>query len=89
MNKRGLRLKHGFLLGLLLLVLFAVRPALSDTVQYIYDNLGRLVMTTSSNGTVIIYGYDDAGRLISNQSAGCRSIKMERFKASGCCGRKG
>lgn len=58
-------LKSWLLLGLLLLISLKSSPVFSDTVQYIYDNMGRLVMTVSSSGTVIMYGYDDAGRLIS------------------------
>jgi YD repeat-containing protein len=56
--------KFGFLLCLFLLILL-IGPAFSDTVKYIYDNLGRLVMTVSSSGTKVIYGYDQAGHLIS------------------------
>jgi YD repeat-containing protein len=56
--------KTGLLLCLFLLV-FLAGSALADTVNYIYDNLGRLVMAVSSNGTLIVYDYDQAGHIIS------------------------
>ncbi len=45
---------------------FLTGSAFADKVNYVYDNLGRLVMTVSSNGTEIIYGYDKTGHLISS-----------------------
>lgn len=35
--------------------------AFAGSVSYTYDNLGRLVKATYSNGTVITYTYDAAG----------------------------
>jgi len=52
-----------FLLCLFFLFLFA-GSAFPDTINYVYDNLGRLVETVSSNGAKIIYSYDKAGHVI-------------------------
>jgi YD repeat-containing protein len=49
----------------LLVVFFLAGSAYSDTINYVYDNLGRLVMTVTSNGLKIIYGYDQAGHVVS------------------------
>lgn len=54
-----------FLAMLLILLSCSVRPAFSDTVSYTYDSLGRLTMTVSSGGAVVVYEYDAAGRVIS------------------------
>lgn len=63
------------LLGLLLFSIY-ILPAHSDTVNYIYDNLGRLAMAVSTNGDVVIYQWDEAGNplsvthtTVSNQSS--------------------
>lgn len=61
----GAGFKFGFLIGLFLLFSLCANPVFSDTVNYIYDNLGRLVMTVSSSGAVVVYDYDQAGNLIS------------------------
>ncbi|MBA4026674.1 MAG: hypothetical protein C0473_00380 [Cyanobacteria bacterium DS3.002] len=40
----------------------------ADTAIYVYDNLGRLVTVTYTNGTVITYSYDAAGNRTSTVS---------------------
>ncbi|MEE8295608.1 MAG: Calx-beta domain-containing protein [Sphingomonadales bacterium] len=44
-----------------LILLLASSPSLSATVDYEYDELGRLISVTYSDGTTIDYAYDDAG----------------------------
>ncbi len=61
----GLKFKFLFFLGLSFLILLSIHPAFSDTIDRIYDNLGRLVMVVSSSGAMIVYGYDEAGNLVS------------------------
>ncbi|MDA8079239.1 MAG: RHS repeat protein [Nitrospiraceae bacterium] len=65
--KRIHEVSGGILRCLLTLSFLTICPSLSgaSSVQYIYDNLGRLIMTVSGSGTKIIYGYDAAGRVIS------------------------
>jgi YD repeat-containing protein len=36
-------------------------PASADTATYVYDELGRLVRVTYSDGTIVVYNYDAAG----------------------------
>ena len=44
--------------------------AFADTIEYEYDDLGRLIRVESSNGSVVEYEYDAAGnRLELNQTA--------------------
>lgn len=64
MRAKALGIRFGFLLCLFLLF-FLAGSVSADTVNYVYDNLGRLAMTVSSNGTKILYTYDQAGHLIS------------------------
>src|SRR5713226_5260873 len=39
--------------------------AFADTVNYTYDDAGRLTMVTYGSGTTIVYSYDKAGNLLS------------------------
>jgi len=48
------------------LLLCAVALTLAaDTVNYKYDDAGRLISVSYANGTVIAYTYDPAGNLLS------------------------
>jgi YD repeat-containing protein len=64
MRVKALGIKFGLLLCLFLLFFWA-GSAFADTINYVYDNLGRLAMTVSSSGVKIIYSYDQAGHLVS------------------------
>lgn len=57
--------KIKWLLFFLLVTLPALSFALSQTVNYIYDNLGRLTSSSYSNGSSIAYQYDPAGNMLS------------------------
>ncbi len=54
---------------ILMLSLFCLLAAttLAGTVQYTYDNLGRLIQVVYDNGATIIYTYDAAGNRIVQQ----------------------
>ena len=51
------------------MLLFAAASCVGDTVNYTYDNAGRLVRIDYSSGSAITYTYDPAGNLLS------RSVK--------------
>lgn len=60
-----------------LLVLFmAGLAARGQTVQYVYDELGRLVAVVDTSGAAAVYHYDAVGNLlaITRQNAGVVSI---------------
>jgi YD repeat-containing protein len=48
----------------------------ADTVQYVYDELGRLAATVESTGEVRFYKYDAAGNLLSVSSASASEIAI-------------
>ena len=52
---------------ILSLSILAIAPSLSFcvSVQYFYDNIGRLIATVSDTGDVTIYTYDEVGNLLS------------------------
>ena len=47
-----------------LVLLGSARPATSDTINYTYDEAGRLVRVTYGSGKTIFYTYDKAGSLL-------------------------
>jgi YD repeat-containing protein len=49
----------------LLFCTFFASPASAETVNYIYDELGRLSMAVSEDGETVIYSYDEVGNLLS------------------------
>ncbi len=53
-----------------LLAVTASGPALSGSVTYVYDTLGRLSTATYSSGVVITYVYDAAGNRTSYVTTG-------------------
>lgn len=49
----------------ILFLIFITSPAFSNTLQYIYDDLGRLSKIVDENGSYAAYEYDAVGNLIS------------------------
>jgi YD repeat-containing protein len=47
------------------LILWIAAGLHADTVNYTYDNAGRLLQADYGNGTSIVYTYDPAGNLLS------------------------
>jgi YD repeat-containing protein len=47
------------------LLIFSVSPASAETVNYIYDDLGRLIRVTDENNQRVLYQYDKVGNLMS------------------------
>lgn len=63
-------LRFRSLLLLALLTTAMSGPALSDSVDYTYDTLGRLTTVTYSSGVIITYVYDAAGNRTSYVTVG-------------------
>ena len=42
-----------------------VAAALAATTQYLYDELGRLVLAANENGSSVVYAYDENGNVLS------------------------
>jgi YD repeat-containing protein len=57
------RIRHGLLIGITVIGLFftSVLTSYAETINYIYDELNRLVRVEYGNGTVIEYTYDKTG----------------------------
>jgi YD repeat-containing protein len=55
--------------AIVLILVAVIAPALrgqsTGPVQYVYDDLGRLVKVVDQNGNVATYNYDAAGNLLS------------------------
>ncbi len=65
------KLRRGFFIGTLSVVLLSFSgAALSGSVSYTYDSLGRLKTATYSNGVVVTYVYDAAGNRTSKVTSG-------------------
>jgi len=60
------RIKHGLLITVILVCLFfaSVLTSYAETINYIYDELNRLIRVEYGNGTVIEYIYDKAGNRV-------------------------
>src|SRR3990172_5507827 len=60
------RIKHGILITATLISLFfaTVLTSYAETINYIYDELNRLIRVEYGNGTVIEYIYDKAGNRV-------------------------
>ncbi|OGP75257.1 MAG: hypothetical protein A2W09_04060 [Deltaproteobacteria bacterium RBG_16_50_11] len=60
------RIKHGLLITVILISLFftSVLTSHAETINYIYDELNRLIRVEYGNGTVIEYIYDKAGNRV-------------------------
>jgi uncharacterized protein (TIGR03437 family) len=52
-------------IALMIWVVFGCSSALADTVNYSYDDAGRLIKVAYPNGSVISYTYDKAGNMLS------------------------
>jgi YD repeat-containing protein len=59
----SLRIRHGLLISIAILSLFITSVVISyaETVNYVYDELNRLIRVEYEDGTVIEYIYDKAG----------------------------
>jgi len=57
------RIRHGLLIGITVIGLFftSVLTSYAETINYIYDELNRLIRVEYGSGTVIEYSYDKAG----------------------------
>ena len=66
----------------ILLTLAGLVSSFADTVNYSYDDAGRLIKVDYSNGQSISYTYDKAGNLLSRQvtSAAQESSARKRTK---------
>ena len=53
----------------IVLTLAGLASSFADTVNYSYDDSGRLIKVDYSNGQSIRYTYDKAGNLLSRQVA--------------------
>jgi YD repeat-containing protein len=65
-----------FFLTCVLLAIAQLRPLLAQSVKYIYDDAGRLVVVIDQNGDAAVYTYDAVGNLLSitHQNTGTVSI---------------
>ena len=57
------RTRHGLLISIVLIGLFftSVLSSYAETINYIYDELNRLIRVEYEDGTVILYIYDQTG----------------------------
>lgn len=65
--------------GFLLAVLLASGAALAATVQYVYDDLGRLVAVLDPSGQTTVYTYDAAGNILSVTSSSSSQVVVVGF----------
>ena len=72
-------MKQGLGFALLLVSLLIPAPAQSETVQYIYDDLGRLVGVVDSSGELAVYAYDAVGNLLSITRTGAGQVAIVTF----------
>jgi YD repeat-containing protein len=70
---------RGALRVLFVAAAFLVATAHADTVQYVYDELGRLIATVEASGGVRFYNYDAAGNLLSVTSSSSSQIAILTF----------
>jgi len=58
-----LRIRHGLLISLVVISLIVVsfNTSYAETVNFIYDEVNRLIRVEYGNGTVIEYTYDKTG----------------------------
>ena len=70
----------GLCLSIVSLLLFVVtaHPAAAD-VQYVYDELGRLVEVVAPSGASARYRYDAAGNIIGIQRSAAGALSIAEF----------
>ncbi|MBI4822823.1 MAG: RHS repeat protein [Nitrospirae bacterium] len=64
------------LVSLFLAILF-ISPLFAETVNYFYDDLGRLTKAVSETGEVVIYEYDEVGNLFATSKSGIKKLPPE------------
>ena len=62
-RKMPSKMRHGLLISLVVisLIVISFQASYSDTTNYIYDELNRLIRVEYGDGTIIEYIYDEAG----------------------------
>lgn len=78
---------HSLLAGariwlVMLLVVLAVdanTPAMADQIRYVYDEAGRLVQATSSDGSGTAYRYDEIGNILSVKRIVAGGVVISEF----------
>jgi len=71
-------MRHGFLVSFLVisLIIISFNTSYAETVNYIYDELNRLIRVEYADGTKIIYTYDQVGNR-SQVSAGIYTLAVD------------
>lgn len=64
------RISAAVLTATLMSTLLMAAPAQAGSVQYTYDQLGRVTQVKYSNGVTITYAYDAAGNRTSQVTTG-------------------
>lgn len=70
---------RGLAKALLLAAIFSTGVAAAATVQYVYDDLGRLVAAVDASGQTTVYTYDAAGNLLSVSSNASTQLSIVAF----------
>lgn len=70
---------RGLAKALLLAALLCAGAATAATVQYVYDDLGRLVAAVDPSGQTTIYTYDAAGNLLSVSNNASTQLSIVAF----------
>lgn len=65
--------------ALLLAALFFATAAPAATIQYVYDDLGRLVAVVDPSGQTTVYTYDPAGNLLSVSNNASTQLSIVSF----------
>lgn len=61
--KQALGISRIIFLSLLILAI-VLSLSFAESIQYFYDDVGRLIATVSDTGDVTIYTYDEVGNLL-------------------------
>ncbi|SFG43735.1 YD repeat-containing protein [Duganella sp. CF458] len=72
-----------------LLIAMAVQantPALADQIRYVYDEAGRLVQATSSDGSGTAYRYDEIGNILSVKRIVAGGVVISEFSPNSGAG---
>jgi large repetitive protein len=76
---RGGRSLYAIVARLAVALALLCTPALAATVQYVYDELGRLVAVIDPSGDTTRYAYDEAGNLTSVARASSAQLAIVSF----------